>query len=154
MYWAYKHHFEAYVCRNWMIFNFDLKISISLSFTLTAICPIFFGRSIRPPKNGVYTCIYFLVIESIDLKIVYKIHDFKVEHFSDFLFIFPIKYTNFWVRIRPFPLYFDLPTLPPVYFELCTSTFCQIWVSYWSRSTERSKVLVEVKFGQKGRSKV
>ena len=38
-------------------------------------------------------------------------------------------------------------------FDPSTSTFCQIWVSYWSRSTGRSKVLVEVKFGQKGRSK-
>ena len=59
--------------------------------------------------------------------------------------------------LRPF-LYFDLSTSSAlvrlVYFELCTSTFCQIWTSYWSRSTGRSKVLVEIKFGQKGQSKV
>jgi len=24
-----------------------------------------------------------------------------------------------------------------VYFEICTSTFCQIWTSYWSRSRGR-----------------
>ena len=36
----------------------------------------------------------------------------------------------------------------------CTSTFYQIWTSYWSRSTGRSQVLVEVKFGRKSRSKV
>ena len=67
------------------------------------------------------------------------------------------------------PLYFDLSTstsllrlayfdfelftwtslVRPLYFDLC-----QIWTSYWSRSTGRSTVLVEVKFGQKSRSKV
>ena len=35
-----------------------------------------------------------------------------------------------------------------------TFSFCQIWLSYWSRSTGRSTVLVEVRFGQKGQSKV
>ena len=63
---------------------------------------------------------------------------------------------NFWVRIsstfsvvRPFSyirlfLYFDLFN-STAYFDLCTSTFCQIWTSYWSRRTGRSTVLVEVK---------
>ena len=41
-----------------------------------------------------------------------------------------------------------------LYFDSLTSTFCQIWTSYWSRSTGQSKVLVEVKLGQKSRSKV
>ena len=42
----------------------------------------------------------------------------------------------------------------PLYFDLCTSTFCQIWTSYWPRRTGRSAVLVEVKFRSKkgGRS--
>jgi len=39
--------------------------------------------------------------------------------------------------------------LRPLYFDLCTSTFCQIWISYWSRSMGRSTVLVEEKFDQK-----
>ena len=39
-------------------------------------------------------------------------------------------------------------------FDLCTATFCQIWTSYWWRSTGRSTVLAEVKFVQKCRSKV
>jgi len=73
------------------------------------------------------------------------------------------------------PLYFDSRTSNSVlrltYFDFCTSTFCQIWVSYWSRtqvevqfwskySFGRSKKVevreskAEVKFGQKSRSKV
>jgi len=45
--------------------------------------------------------------------------------------------------------YFDLNLtstfLAKLYFDQnCTSTFCQIWASYWSRSTGRSTVLVEV----------
>ena len=70
------------------------------------------------------------------------------------------------------PLYFDLSTstsllrlayfelctsnsvLGLAYFDLCTSTFCQICTSYWSRSTRRNTVLVEVKFGHESRSKV
>jgi len=43
--------------------------------------------------------------------------------------------------------------LRPFYFDLFTSTFSQIWTSYWLRSTGRSKE-VEVKFDQKSRSKV
>ena len=54
--------------------------------------------------------------------------------------------------LRPF-LYFDRYTstslLRHLYFDLCTSTFCQIWTSYWSRSTGRSTILVEVKFWSK-----
>jgi len=59
------------------------------------------------------------------------------------------------------PLYFDSRT--STFFTsnsllrlayICTSTFCQIWTYYWSRSTGPSKVLVEVNFGQKSRSKV
>ena len=49
--------------------------------------------------------------------------------------------------VRPF-LYFDRSTstslLRLAYFDLCTSTFCEIWTSYWSRRTGRSTVLVEV----------
>ena len=44
-----------------------------------------------------------------------------------------------------------LSVLRPLYINLCTSTLCQIWTSYWLRSTGRSSVLVEVKFGQKSR---
>ena len=36
-----------------------------------------------------------------------------------------------------------------LYFDSLTSTFCQIWLSYLSRSTGRSTVLVEVKLWQK-----
>jgi len=52
------------------------------------------------------------------------------------------------------PLYFGSRTsttlLRLAYFDRCTSTFCQIWIFYWSRST----VLVEVQYGQKRLSKV
>ena len=49
------------------------------------------------------------------------------------------------VRISSIFLYFDLfctstAFLRLAYFELCSSTFCQIWIYYWSRSTGRSKV--------------
>ena len=47
------------------------------------------------------------------------------------------------------PLYFDLFTSNSLvrlaYFDLGTSTFCQIWTSYWSRRTGQSTVLVDVK---------
>jgi len=61
--------------------------------------------------------------------------------------------------LRPF-LYFDFSTssalLRLAYIDLCTSTFCQIWISYCSRSTGRSTRLVEVKRSKYslGRSKV
>ena len=46
----------------------------------------------------------------------------------------------FWVRISS-----TFSVLRLAYFDLCTSTFSQIWTSYWSRTTGRSTVLVEVK---------
>jgi len=67
--------------------------------------------------------------------------------------------TNFgYALVRPF-LYFDhfhifdlfctsTRLLRPLYFDLLSN------MGYWSRSTGRNTVLVEVKFGQKGRSKV
>mgnify|MGYP006944986874 CR=1 FL=1 len=68
-----------------------------------------------------------------------------------------------YALVRPF-LYFDhfhifdlfctstallQPLLWPLYCDSLTSTFCQIWTSYWSRSSGRSTVLVEVKFWSK-----
>ena len=57
--------------------------------------------------------------------------------------------STFSVR-RPFSylrpcLYFDRYLLRLPYFDLCTLPFCQIRTSYWSRSTGRTTVLVEVK---------
>ena len=46
----------------------------------------------------------------------------------------------YWVRISS-----TFYVLRLAYFDLCTSTFCQIWIFYWSRSRDRSRVLVEVK---------
>ena len=46
--------------------------------------------------------------------------------------------------------YKDASVRPFLYFDSLTSVFCHIRTSYWSRST----VLVQVKFGQKSRSKV
>ena len=45
-------------------------------------------------------------------------------------------------------LYFETTLLQLAHFELCTSTFCQIWISYWSRSTGR-RLRLEVKFRSK-----
>ena len=65
------------------------------------------------------------------------------------------KNDEFWVRIsytfsvlRPFSylrpfLYVHRSNSTSA--ELCTLTFSEIWISYWSRSTGRSTVLVEVK---------
>ena len=66
----------------------------------------------------------------------------RVRISSTFSVLWPFSY------LRPF-LYFDLFTstslLRLAYFNLCTSTFCQIWATYWSRRTDLSTVLVEVK---------
>ena len=79
-------------------------------------------------------------------------------------------FAKFWVHIsstfsalRPFHL--ALSTSTSTYVATSTSIFrpfCQIWISYWSRSTGRSKVWPKrskysfgrIKFGHKGRSKV
>ena len=63
---------------------------------------------------------------------------------------------GFWKMGTPFDLFcistifmsrhvFDLFCISTAllrlgFFDLCTSTFCQIWTSYWSRSTGRSIV--------------
>jgi len=85
-------------------------------------------RTILPEKNDVkFLIVKFLIVNSnLDPKI-------------EIWFACFLGYAS----VRPF-----------LYFELFTLTFCQIWTSYWSRQTSRSTVLVEVKFAQRGRSKV
>jgi len=69
----------------------------------------------------------------------------RVRISSTFSLLRPVSY------LQPF-LYFDSRTSTSLlrlsYFDL------QIWTSYWSRRTGRSTVLIEVKYGQKSRSKV
>jgi len=65
---------------------------------------------------------------------------FLVYNFSFFVWIFyRVRINSTFSVLQPFS-YLRLLYLRPLYFDLC-----QIWAYYWSSSTGRSKILVEVK---------
>jgi len=77
--------------------------------------------------------------------------------FVQYKVLAPIGNLIGYASVRP-SLHFDRSTstslLRTPYFDSRTSTFVKIWISYWPRTIGRSKVSVEVKLWQKGRSKV